>query len=128
MPPRDSVRFALPWPPTVNTYWRNIGKGRTILSAKARAYRIAADATIRHQRTVQGCDGAPPLLGRISVAIVAHPPDRRRRDLDNLLKPLGDCLTHGGVIVDDSLIDRLLIERGEPIEDGLVLVSVEPCA
>jgi crossover junction endodeoxyribonuclease RusA len=116
------VRFALPYPPTVNTYWRNIGKGRTILSAKARAYRAAADAAIAHQG-----DGRPAMLGRIAVAIVVHPPDRRRRDLDNILKPLLDALANGHVIVDDSLIDRLQVERGEVIEDGMVLVSVEPC-
>ncbi|NBW22487.1 MAG: RusA family crossover junction endodeoxyribonuclease, partial [Caulobacteraceae bacterium] len=40
--------------------------------------------------------------GSVRVVIEAFPPDRRKRDLDNILKSLLDALTHAGVWEDDS--------------------------
>mgnify|MGYP000985260285 FL=1 len=58
------------------------------------------------------------------MTIYAAPPDRRRRDLDNLLKPLLDALS-GYAYRDDSQIDRLEIVRCRSVEDGSVEVIVE---
>jgi len=112
----------LPWPPSVNTYWRspNTGKlaGRTLISEKGRSYRRAVIDTIM-------AAGIPKAAaGRLDVTLTAFPPDRRRRDLDNLPKSILDALTHAKVIEDDSLIDRLLIERGPTHPDGKVRVSL----
>jgi len=116
------ITLKLPWPPSVNTYWRSpsTGKlaGRTLISERGRAYRKqVADAVLR-----AGCPKADQ--GRLEVAIIAEPPDRRRRDLDNLPKAILDALTHAGVIEDDSLIDDLRIVRGEVYPGGLVHVAV----
>jgi len=111
------ISLTLPWPPTVNTYWRNV-YGKTMLSRKGRAYRRTAIAEIVRQKAVKG------FSGRVSVAIAAYPPDLRARDLDNILKPLLDALHHAGVIEDDSLIDELYVARGEKTEDGAVEVQV----
>ena len=53
---------------------------------------------------------------RLSVLINAYPPDRRKRDLDNILKSLLDALQHARVYPDDSQIDRLTIIRNEALE------------
>jgi crossover junction endodeoxyribonuclease RusA len=66
----------------------------------------------------------PKMDGRLSVAIVAHPPDNRRRDLDNMMKGLLDGLVHAQVIEDDSQIDRLSIQRGVVCKGGKVRVYV----
>ena len=50
-------------------------------------------------------------------------PDKRRRDLDNLLKATLDSLTHAGVWSDDSQIDALSIRRF-PI-GGMLKVRIE---
>jgi crossover junction endodeoxyribonuclease RusA len=42
------IEITLPWPPSVNTYWRNFD-GRMIISAKGREYR----ETVGDQMTVQ---------------------------------------------------------------------------
>lgn len=60
----------------------------------------------------------------IAVHIIAHPPDRRRRDLDNLNKAILDSLVFSKVIEDDGLIDKLIIERGVVSAFGRVVVEV----
>lgn len=59
-----------------------------------------------------------------SVYILARPPDRRKRDLDNLFKPILDSLVDYGAIPDDSMIDNLRIERLSPVKEGQIEVSI----
>jgi len=68
----------LPWPPTVNCYYRNVGF-RTLVSREGRAYR-------RHACALLGGGGPrkPPADGRIALAMDAFPPDRRRLSWDDL--------------------------------------------
>ena len=47
------IELTLPWPPTVNTYWRNFG-GRTIVSAKGRSYRKACGFDSRPAHQLEG--------------------------------------------------------------------------
>lgn len=105
----------LPWPPTINTYWRTPRKGplagRTLISEKGRAYR---KAVIEH---VRARPRHPTLKGRMAIAVMAYLPDRRRRDLDNITKALFDSMVHAGVMADDSQIDLMQVARG-PIEKG----------
>jgi crossover junction endodeoxyribonuclease RusA len=54
----------------------------------------------------------------------AFPPDRRRRDLDNIQKPVLDALEHVGVYEDDSQIDLLITRRREVVPGGQLLVEV----
>jgi crossover junction endodeoxyribonuclease RusA len=119
-----ATTLVLPWPPSVNTYWRHIAKGplagRTLLSEKGRAYRgDVALALVSQQNSL------PPLRSRLAVTIHAHAPDLRKRDLDNLPKGILDALTHACVWDDDCQIDRLVIERKEPRKDGCVVVTIE---
>lgn len=102
------IRFTFPWPPTVNSYYRRVG-GKTIISAEGRAFRqtvaahVIADGTVRKNGTIT-C--RIPL-----VAIYAWRPDRRRYDVDNLLKSLLDACTKARIWHDDGLIDGLTIRR-----------------
>lgn len=116
---REAV-VSLPWPPSLNAYYRT-WRGRVLISEKGRAYQrdaMLAIAGTRLSRTT----------GRVAVEITAHPPDRRRRDLDNLQKVLLDSLVKGGLIEDDSMIDDLRIKRGETVKDGRVHVSIHQMA
>jgi crossover junction endodeoxyribonuclease RusA len=69
--------------------------------------------------------GVSPMGGKVRVLITSHPPDKRRRDLDNILKCLLDSLTHAGVWDDDSQVDELAVIRGEIVPGGKVKVVVE---
>jgi len=99
----------LPYPPTVNTYWRRVGD-RTIVSRAGRRYRDRV-------ASILSLYNIPEFGGPIEVSIEVHPPDRRRRDLDNLLKALLDALERGGAYRDDSQIEQLMVLRGD-VEPG----------
>lgn len=107
--------MVLPWPPSVNRYWRNV-QGRTLISEEGRRYRDAvAGQALEHRWPKHGDK-------RLTVRIEAWVPDKRRRDLDNMLKAALDALTHAGVWDDDSQIDDLRIVR-MPI-GGMLKVDV----
>lgn len=125
------MKLTLPFPPSVNTYWRapNSGplKGRHLISAKGRAYQSAACAAIIEQlRRLPKPSNSPA-----SVEIVLFPPDARRRDIDNYNKALFDALTHAGVWEGDSQVKRMLVEWGPQVAGGRVEITItthEPLA
>lgn len=106
----------LPYPPSVNHYWRRVG-ARTLISRGGRAFREAVCSILARR-------GVKPLGGALVVDITIHPPDRRRRDIDNVQKALLDALQHGGAYGDDSQIVRLTIEKGDPLDGGKTLVQI----
>ena len=113
---QDALTLELPYPPSVNHYWRRVG-ARTLISREGRRYRshVASVLALRRIR---------PIPGSLDVRITVHPPDRRRRDLDNAMKALLDALEHGGAYGDDFQIDHLDIWRGEVVPDGKVTVRI----
>lgn len=116
-----SASISLPWPPSVNHYWRRVGKV-TKVSAEGRKYRQDVINLVAARQI-------EPLQDRLAVHVRAYPPDRRRRDLDNLPKALLDSMQHAGLYADDGQIDWLLIERGDVREGGSVEVhlrEIEP--
>jgi crossover junction endodeoxyribonuclease RusA len=115
-----TIEFTLPFPPSVNHYWRNF-RGRMVIGPRGRAYRKDATAAIHEQRVpIEGIGGS------LKVELLAHPPDRRRRDLDNLQKALLDAVVAAGVIEDDSNIDDLRVIRGPVFPGGKVDVVIRP--
>ena len=113
--------LTLPWPPSVNHYWRHVligGKIRVILSSEGRNYKKRVQLACKEQNAPEG------LLCRILTHITLFPPDKRRRDIDNSCKVLIDSITEAGVWGDDSQIDKLIVERGEVVKDGKVEVRI----
>lgn len=94
----------LPWPPTANTYWRRNG-GRYFISKRGQEYReYVSKACYAYQGLFVAED-------RLRLRIKAYPPDRRKRDLDNLFKSVLDSIQSAGIYYDDNQIDKLSIER-----------------
>lgn len=110
------LEVTLPWPPSVNTYWRTF-QGRMIISEKGRQYRKDVADQVLIQRAAKN------YVGKLQVEIEAFRPDKRRRDLDNLLKAVLDGCTHAGVWEDDSNIVDLRIYWAETI-GGMLKVRV----
>lgn len=108
----------LPWPPSVNHYWRT-WKGRTLISREGRDYRqVVLRLLLVHKAPKFGQQ-------RIRLDIEACPPDRHRRDLSNTLKATEDALEAAGVYEDDEQIDDLRIRRGEVVKGGRLRIHIE---
>jgi len=91
---KRTVIFELP--PSANACWRQY-KGRTILSAKYRAW--------REENKHLDNKGNPivPFPFPVTICITVHPGKKWRRcDLDNRIKPILDQLQHCGYLVDDD--------------------------
>lgn len=111
------ISLILPWPPSINHYWRNVGL-KVLISRKGREYRKEVAGIVlasRPRRTLEG---------RLAVDIRLYPPDRRRRDIDNTLKAILDSLEAAGIYVDDSQIDKLTVERLAVRSPGTVAVGI----
>ncbi|EER7416316.1 RusA family crossover junction endodeoxyribonuclease [Escherichia coli] len=126
------MKLILPFPPSVNTYWRHPNKGafagKSLISAAGRKFQSAAGrkfqsaacaAIVEQLRRLPKPTSAPA-----SVEIVLFPPDNRIRDLDNYNKALFDALTHAGVWEDDRQVKRMLVEWGPVIPKGKVEITI----
>jgi len=116
------VDLELPMPPSANTYWRFVS-GRVLKSKKARQYiRTIGELWIVHkaQTKSKAFSGDERLKAEIQV----FPPDRRKRDLDNLLKVLLDSLEAAGLFKNDEQIDEIRIRRMQICTGGKMIVSL----
>jgi Holliday junction resolvase RusA-like endonuclease len=110
------LQIELPYPPSVNHYWRRVGT-RTLISREGRRFRARVVAALAARQI-------KPLPGPLAVEVEVYPPDRRRRDLDNVLKALLDALEHGGAYADDAQIVRLTLVKGESVAGGHTTVRI----
>jgi Holliday junction resolvase RusA-like endonuclease len=110
------LELELPYPPSVNHYWRRVG-ARTLISRGGRAFRQSVCSLLAAR-------GIRPLAGPLAIDIRIHPPDRRRRDIDNVQKALLDAMQHGGAYFDDNQIVRLAIEKCDPVPGGKTIVRM----
>jgi Holliday junction resolvase RusA-like endonuclease len=111
------MEIELPYPPSINHYWRRVGY-RMIISREGRRFRESVVAILAAMRL-------EPLTGPLDVEVDLYPPDRRKRDLDNSIKALLDALQHGGAYLDDSQIVRLVITKREPVVNGKTIVRIQ---
>lgn len=96
--------ITLPWPPSVNRYWRSVN-GRVLIAAAGRQYRLDVELVAALLQFKRHGDA------KVVVRIEAWFPDLRRRDIDNVLKAPLDALTSARVWQDDSQIVELSIRR-----------------
>jgi crossover junction endodeoxyribonuclease RusA len=110
--------LTLPFPPSMNTYWRNF-RGRTILSPAGRAFKAAVADYVLEYRV--------PKLGdcKLRISMVLFPRDKRKIDIDNRIKCVLDALQDAGVFNDDFQVDELTIVRGKNIKGGGIRVMIE---
>lgn len=112
------VWLELPFPPSMNTYWRHF-RGRMVLSKAGRQFKIAVQDYI--------IDNNIPKFGdkKLKVTMILRPRDKRKVDIDNRIKAVLDSLEDAGVFDDDFQVDHLEMIRGEAIKGGLVRVLIE---
>jgi crossover junction endodeoxyribonuclease RusA len=111
------MTLTLPWPdsrllPNRKLHWAI--KGRASRQARWIAWAEAFKKT--HPR-IKSC----------TAVVTFHPPDKRRRDLDNLLracKPYWDGMVDAGLLVDDSCIREISVRMAEPSKDSRVEIEL----
>lgn len=121
------IRLVLPYPPSLNTYWRNLPGSRVVISAEGRQYRAKVLADVAAHRA-RNRDMPAMLRQPVAVTVRVHAPDRRVRDLDNLPKAVLDALTHARVWEDDSLVDELHLYRCAPMKGGSIAIAIDYAA
>lgn len=115
----------MPWPPSANRYWRSF-----VRPGATRATVYVGDEGKAYRKAV--CEAA--LVNRwprsihvpLAIDVIAFPPNRAERDLDNLWKAMLDSLKaptkpreiRAGVFLDDSQIRDERIRWGAPIPGG----------
>jgi crossover junction endodeoxyribonuclease RusA len=85
----------LPFPPSANGLYFNTKSGGRAKTPRYEAWRTEAAWLISLAKKAR-------TEGPYGLTILAGRPDKRRRDLGNLLKAIEDALVHGGAIADDS--------------------------
>lgn len=126
------IELELPWPPSVNSY-KKVGRLITTKNGKLYQTRVNTQETkefyyyvwlkIRSLKATTRME--MPIHSTISIEVHAHPPDDKKRDLDNILKALFDSLVKGGLLQDDSQISRLLVERMDIIKGGQIIIRIK---
>jgi len=114
----------LPFPPSVNGYWRSITNRRTgrpsqIISKKGRKFRTTAIQAIIDQ-----LPNHVPIAEKLAVHINFYPPCNRKRDIDNYIKAAFDALTHAEFWIDDNQVDEIRIVRKPKDESGKGMLTL----
>ena len=111
------INIKLPWPPSTNRNAR-VGKGQFYIPDEVKQYRHDVWAVWKESKHAS-------LAGEVSVLILAHPPDNRRRDLDNLTQNVLNALK-GVAFGDDYTVCHLAITRSYVVNGGYLDVTLAP--
>lgn len=114
--------FEMPWPPSVNGYWRTF-RNRQIISKRGREYRASAIS-----RLVDLGLNDEKVSGHLQVTLVLNPPTLRKYDIDNFNKALFDAMSHADFWLDDEQIVSLNIKKGVKTKGGNIQVTVNMAA
>ena len=109
------MSISLPWPPKELS--PNARVDRRAATSRRRAYRDAG-FWLAHKASL-------PIEAGSRLVLTFHPPDNRRRDLDNMLASIKSGLD--GIAQASGCDDSgwsLTLERGEPVKGGAVIVRV----
>jgi crossover junction endodeoxyribonuclease RusA len=116
------IELFLPFPPSINSYYVKTRNG-VFISASGKAYHKRVLEDIKEQ-----CGPMKPISIYVHLSVVLFMPDKRKRDLDNYMKPLLDSLTRCAFYEDDSLVNQLFVYRGAPQLCGSVFIRVSDAA
>lgn len=113
-----NLALTLPYPPSINAYWRANGH-RRFISAEGRKFKQDVVQYVIEKNI--------PKLGNaaLKVTIILQPRDRRKTDIDNRIKAVLDSLQDAGVYDDDCQVEHLQVHRAKAVKGGCCLVYIE---
>lgn len=123
------LKFTIPYPPSLNVYWRNF-RGRMVLSAEAKKYKrqvyeLFNDTDMRSSSKFSGDSAAlwnGPSKRAIGLKIDVYRP-RKSGDLDNTLKAILDSL-NGNLYEDDRQVIEIHAHRHDDKDNPRVEIGV----
>ena len=122
----NSFQIELPWPssslsPNSRTHWAQLAKAKKAFRTRCKVLAVGSGLPAV-KNAVAGQLGA-----FVRVSLLFAPPDRRRRDLDNVLASMKSGLDGlaDAMGVDDSRWKLAIEMAPEPVKGGAVLVTVE---
>ncbi|WP_457640884.1 RusA family crossover junction endodeoxyribonuclease [Persephonella sp.] len=84
-------------------------------SKSGKRYIVPKDVSIKINKAIwelqKQKEEDPVIKIPVEIKIDFILPDRRKRDLDNIMKTLGDCLVYAGILEDDNLIFKQTLEK-----------------
>lgn len=112
------VIIGLPFPPTVNSMFRNVAGAGRVRAREYVTWSREAGILLNTQRPCR-------IDGPVSIRIDLCPHDQRRFDIDNRVKPVLDLLVEHRVIPDDTdnIVRRITVERVYDAADCVVTIS-----
>lgn len=120
------LELIFPYPPTINHIYSR-GKHGVYLKPHVKAYREICywQLSAFNTKTVISAMATNVINARIKLTIKVYFPDKRRRDLDNILKATLDTLVYCKVIDDDSLIEELHVIKAGYVKHGRLELKIE---
>lgn len=119
------IHITLPFPPSALMPNRANGKHWTATRAAKDSYFTAA-LLLTRQAVERHTGKWYPLTGQVPLRITFSAPDKRGRDLDNLLA----SIKHGidgiatSLTINDKMFSPITIVRGDVVKGGSVLVEI----
>jgi crossover junction endodeoxyribonuclease RusA len=114
----SDYKFTLPYPPSINGYWRSF-RGRQIISKRGREYvKLVANEML-------DLDLHSEMIGDdITFEMTINPPTLRKYDVDNFTKGVFDALTKCNFWIDDEQVQKLTVRKGIKVKNGNVEVAI----
>lgn len=104
-------------PISINDYWGYVGK-RVYVKRKGKQFKETIHKLLKEEKK-------PKILGPVCVRITFGFKGSRKRDLDNMIKPLIDCLKNV-VFEDDDQIYRYQLEKRNMQDKDFIHIFIEP--
>lgn len=116
------IRLSLPWPISINAYWKSRILTRCSAPPIVSTYVTAAGVKFQKEvlaAVIEQLGQHSPLHGRLKVSMRFYQPSARKCDISNYVKTTEDALTKARVWIDDEQIDeehiyRMQIDRVNP--------------
>lgn len=119
MSDKRKLEIALPFPPSVNHYWRHTRAGKHYISDEGKRFQ---------SQVFMRCMAELPFTQAVGISVDVTMPDNRARDLDNLWKVLLDSLSKAKIIEDDcwQKVPSIAMKAvGVSKENAGVVVTIE---
>lgn len=113
------MQFTLPWPISTNSMRGVTKKGHHFTPKKLQDFydKVAFIVAEMEQK---------PFENPVEVRWIVNPPNKQKRDLDNLIKTAQDAIKKAGLLKDDStaFVKGHTITMGEEVKGGSVEIII----